>query len=310
MQKSWLKQQKLALVMGGGGARGALQAGALRALVEHDVRPDLVVGASAGALNAAFIGLRGWSLATVEALQEIWRVAATADLLPAGAAWAMMRTVLRLPGRVRERPIRRFLMAHGLKPEMRFAAMQMPVYVVVTDLSRCRTLVYGDDPNDTVLDAVEASAALPPWVLPIEHAGSSLMDGGAVSNLPVEPALARGATRIIALDLHDPRGLSADFSGLGGFIWKVTTASQVRETDIELALAAARGVPVQHIHLTPETPTFLWDFGHPNALIAQGYTITQRALERRERQATRWRAHVQRAFSWRPSGRSLLAHGR
>lgn len=310
MQKSWLKQQKLALVMGGGGARGALQAGALRALVEHDVRPDLIVGASAGALNAVFIGLRGWSLATVEALQEIWRGAATADLLPAGAAWAMMRSVLRLPGRARENRIRSFLVAHGLKPEMRFEAMQMPVCVVVADLGRGRTLAFGDDPNDNVLDAVEASTALPPWVLPIERDGSSLMDGGAVSNLPVEPALARGATRIVALDLHDPRGLSADLSGLGGFLWRLTTTTQVRETSMELALAAARGVPVQHIHLTPETPTFLWDFGHPNTLIAQGYAITQRALERRERQATRWRAQVERALSWRPSGRSWLAHGR
>ena len=47
--------------------------------------------------------------------------------------------------------------------------------------------------------------ALPPWVVPQEKDGRFLMDGGAVSNLPIEAALQQGATEIIALDLFNPR---------------------------------------------------------------------------------------------------------
>ena len=215
-------------------------------------------------------------------------MAAASELLPAPTVWLTMRTVFSLAGRERENPIRAFLMAHGLKPEMRFDVMQMPVYVVVTDLNRGHTLVYGDDAHARVLDAVEASAALPPWVLPIERDGMSLMDGGAVSSLPLEPAMARGATAILALDLYDPRGLATDTTGLGGFLWKLTTTTQVRETEMELALAAARGVPVHHVRLVPETQTYLWDFSQTNSLIAQGYAITRRTLAGWQQAAPRW----------------------
>ena len=48
-----------AFVLGGGGNLGAVQVGMLRALVEHGVVPDVLVGTSAGALNAAFVASRG-----------------------------------------------------------------------------------------------------------------------------------------------------------------------------------------------------------------------------------------------------------
>ncbi len=310
MPKRWFQRQALALVLSGGGARGALQAGALRALIEEGIRPDFLVGTSIGAINAAFMGLRGWSLATVEALQETWRIAAASELLPARTVWLTMRTVFNLTGRERQNPIRAFLIAHGLRPEMRFDAMQMPVYVVVTDLHGGRTLVYGDDANERVLDAVEASAALPPWVLPIERGGMSLMDGGAVSNLPLEPAMARGATDIVALDLHDPRGLATDPSGLGGFLWKLTTTTQIRETEMELALAVARGVRVRHVRLVSAAQPYLWDFSQTDALMTDGYTITRRALAdwqmnaspQRFSASARWRAWRQQ-MSWQQPGR-------
>lgn len=308
MRKPWLKQQTLALVLGGGGARGALQAGALRALIEANIRPDFLVGTSIGAINAAFIGLRGWSLDTVEALQETWRLAATSELLPARTVWLTMRTVFSLAGRERENSIRTFLMAHGLKPEMRFDAMQMPVYVVVTNLNGANTLVYGDDASESVLNAVEASAALPPWVLPIERDGLSLMDGGAVSNLPLVPALERGATAIVALDLYDPRGITTETAGLGGFLWKLTSTTQVRETEMELALTAARGVPLHRIRLAPETPTYLWDFSHTHSLIAQGYTLAREALAQKRTTAPAWQAWLRRAAAQWPKRRPLLLH--
>lgn len=45
----------IAFVLSGGGSRGALQVGALQVLLEAGVRPDLLVGASAGVVNAAYL---------------------------------------------------------------------------------------------------------------------------------------------------------------------------------------------------------------------------------------------------------------
>ena len=64
-----------ALVLGGGGARGALQVGALRALLEAGRQPELLVGTSIGAVNAAFLAVRGLAPASLEALAGAWREA-------------------------------------------------------------------------------------------------------------------------------------------------------------------------------------------------------------------------------------------
>ena len=87
------------------------------------------------------MGLRGWSLATVEALQETWRIAASSELLPARTVWLTMRTVFNLTGRERQNPIRAFLIAHGLRPEMRFDAMQMPCLLYTSDAADERSSV-------------------------------------------------------------------------------------------------------------------------------------------------------------------------
>lgn len=71
------KRGKLAFVLGGGGARGAL-----RALLEADVLPDLLVGTSAGALNAVHLAVHGFTPQGLASLEDAWRDAAAADLMP------------------------------------------------------------------------------------------------------------------------------------------------------------------------------------------------------------------------------------
>jgi NTE family protein len=60
----------LALVLGGGGARGALQVGGLRALLEANIQPDLLVGTSIGAVNAATLAIRGAAASSIASLVE------------------------------------------------------------------------------------------------------------------------------------------------------------------------------------------------------------------------------------------------
>jgi Patatin-like phospholipase len=72
---------RTAFVLAGGGSLGAMQVGMLRGLYERGVAPDLLVGTSAGALNAAFIASRPQTVATAEALAHVWRGAERIYLL-------------------------------------------------------------------------------------------------------------------------------------------------------------------------------------------------------------------------------------
>jgi len=84
----------LALALSGDGARGALQVGALRALLEAKIQPDLLVGTSIGAANAAALAIRGVATSSIASLVEDWRAATAADLLSSNTLRLMMRAML------------------------------------------------------------------------------------------------------------------------------------------------------------------------------------------------------------------------
>ena len=80
-----------AFVLGGGGVLGAVEVGMLRALFEHDITPDLVLGTSVGALNGAMVA-RQPDLGVIERLTELWRGASPKT---AGLGDQPLRTVRR-----------------------------------------------------------------------------------------------------------------------------------------------------------------------------------------------------------------------
>lgn len=273
-------RRPLAFVLSGGGTRGALQVGALRALLEADIRPDLLVGTSIGAVNAAYLAVRGVNLATTEGLVEAWHDAAAADLFPSNYLWLTVRALFKRAGGLPIQRLREFFIAHGLSPDLRFADVRgVRLIIVATDLNAGSPLLYGVEPRQLVLEGLLASTALPPWVRPFEQKGHYLMDGGAVSNLPIEPAMAQGAQEIIALDLFDPRSAPVESHGFGTFLEKLVNAVQQRHAELELALAAARNVPVRHVALLGDAPVVRWDFSQTDELIARGYEITRRCIE-------------------------------
>jgi len=67
--------KKLALALSGGGSRGALQVGALYAVLEAGIHPDFLIGASIGAVNATFLALNGFSKDSLDRLAAGWRSA-------------------------------------------------------------------------------------------------------------------------------------------------------------------------------------------------------------------------------------------
>lgn len=265
-------RRKLAFVLSGGGARGALQAGALRALYEAGYRPDLVAGTSIGAVNAAILALHEVAPPAAVALESAWREAAASNLAPSGYLGLTLRVLLGRRNTQMQDAIRSFLIAHGITRDLTFGALPgAPIRIVAADLRSGKTVIYGADPKAHVLEAVLASVAVPLWVAPLESDGRLLLDGGAVSNLPIEPAINAGGTEIIALDLSDPRpppGLQA----VGGYAYQLVHMLHSRQAEVETALAAARQIPVRTVHLRCAAhPIGLWDFADAPKLIEEGY---------------------------------------
>ncbi len=234
-------KKQLAFVLSGGGSCGALQVGALRALFEAGLHPDILVGTSVGAINAAYLALNGFNLHTLEKLAIVWREAAQADLLPPNYLWLTVRTLFRRPAAYPAQHMRDFYIAHGISPELKFKdILDIRLVLVASDLNSGKPVLYGLDEQDRILEGLLASTALPPWVIPYERDNSLLMDGGVVSNLPIEPAMAVGATEVIALDLADPPQESLSTNrGFGPFLNKLIFTVEQRQQDLELALAEA-----------------------------------------------------------------------
>jgi NTE family protein len=291
------RKRTLAFALGGGGARGALQVGAIRALLEADFQPDLLVGTSVGAINATYLAVHGATLASLDGLIQDWHDAAAADLLPSNYLWLTVRVLFNRVGWRPHHRLRDFFVAHGLAPELRFGDIRgIRLILVAADLNTGRPILYGVNPRQSVLEGLLASTALPPWVHPLERDGQFLIDGGVVSTLPIEPALAQGACEIIALDLADPRQVPpAEAHGFGPFLGKLMHTIEQRQLEMEMALAAARGVPVWRIALQSEQPVAMWDFSHTPELIEQGYEIARREMAHRSlRRQSKWRAWLAR----------------
>lgn len=273
------KGKCLAFVLSGGGARGGLQVGAIRALLEAGFQPEMLVGTSIGAVNATFLAVHGINLESIPKLVAAWEDAASAELMPSNYLWLSLRAIFNRPMQSISEQMRKFYISHGLSPELRFGDIKgVQLVLVAADLNNGRPVLYGEDPDQSVLEGLIASTTLPPWISPLEIDGNLLMDGGAVSNLPIEPALRFGATEIIALDLLDERGPSTVSPGFSQFLSKLLVTVSKRQVEVELALAAARGVRVRHINLVGKEPIQLWDFKYAPELMAQGYAITKREI--------------------------------
>jgi NTE family protein len=281
----------IAFVLSGGGARGAFQVGALKALLESGYKPDLLVGTSVGAINATYLALNGLSMESITKMIQVWQEARQADLLPSNYLKLTLRTLLNRSLDHSAHHLRDFYISHGVTPELRFSDITcVRLITVAADLNSGQPVLYGIDPQDSVLEGVLASTALPPWVPPMEKGERLLVDGGVVSVLPVEVAIKAGASEIIALDVNDSRPLNLPVQGVVTLLGKVVNTSNHRQIELEIALAEAKKIIVRHIHLCGDEPVALWDFDQTELRITQGYEITKESIA-----------------SWKSTGRSWLS---
>lgn len=185
---------RTAFVLSGGGNLGALQVGMLRALLEHRIAPDLVLGCSVGALNGAGIATDP-SLAMVGRLQDLWLALEDRDVLPAGLLPTTVQMARRGESVHGNAGLKRVI-EDVLPPDATFADLEVAFQCVATDVTAAREVWFSTGP---LVDPILASAALPALLPPVTIDGVRYIDGAVVNDVPVTRAVELGATTIYIL---------------------------------------------------------------------------------------------------------------
>ena len=184
-----------AVVFSGGGSLGAAQVGALQALTEAGITPDVVVGCSVGALNAAFVAVDP-TPARIGELEQVWRGMTREAVFPDGRFTVARRLASRTDHLYSPEGLRALIA--DCVPVVDLADTAIPCHVVTTDL------LAGEPVWWTTGDPVEvlaASACLPGLFPPVALGGSRHVDGGVTCPVPAQRALDLGAARVWVLDV-------------------------------------------------------------------------------------------------------------
>lgn len=271
----------IAFVLSGGGSRGALEVGALRALFEAGIRPEMLVGSSVGALNATGIAAEP-TLAGVKRLEQAWLLAHSSDIFPGNWITEGWRFVTRQDSLYPSDGLRKFA-AESLAPGVTTYGdiRRVKLYVTAANLNTASLYVYGDDPSAKLVDAAVTSAALPPVFPPVRYNGYQYVDGGAVANVPITVAIDRGATEIYALNLGYTDAPEPDVRSVVSVVLQTISVLLYQQLLDDLQDAALRpDIKLHQIILEPPHRVSLTDLSQSAALIAEGYRVTKDYLGR------------------------------
>jgi NTE family protein len=260
-----------AFVLAGGGSLGAVQAGMLVELATQGVRPDLVVGVSAGAINGAFFASDPSPVMT-DRIAAIWTRLTTRRALGLGWQSALglfgWRDHLASPAGLR----------HILETELPatdFGDLALPLHVVCADRVTGAEVVLSEGP---LASAVIASAAIP-GVFPAVLVGERwLVDGGVAANTPIATAVRLGARRLIVL----PTGFTC--------AEKRVSRQPIAQAMHAISLLTARQLhhdfdryhTVAEIHMVPPLCPIeysSYDYSHGADLVERGRASTRRWLD-------------------------------
>ncbi len=180
-------EPRIALVLGGGAARGFAHIGVIRVLEQERIPVDLVVGTSVGSLIGALYASHKDSFELEWTAFRLERD----DLFDFGLVNAVVGM-----GYAKGEKLERFVRESVKQRDIE--QLRVPFAAVAADLNWGQTVVLD---KGSVARAVRASSAIPGVFEPVEHQGKLLVDGGVVDNIPIDVAKAKGADLVIAVDI-------------------------------------------------------------------------------------------------------------
>ena len=262
-----------AFVLSGGASLGAIQVGMLQALYEREVRPDFIVGASAGALNGAFIAARPQTVATASELADIWIHLRRGHVFPLHPltgllGFAGMRTHM-----VPDKGLRDLIEQH-LTTE-RLEDLRIPLHVVATDVLTGSEVRLSEGPLPR---AILASTAIPGVLPSVVWHDRELIDGGVANNTPISHAVELGAQRIYVLSTSQTCDLEVAPDGALAMFLHATNLLVHRRLIEDIARYSE---VAELVVLPPPCPIRVqpMDFGHAESLIDEALAEGRKLLD-------------------------------
>lgn len=285
-------EEKVGLVLSGGGARGLAHIGVIRALEERNIKIHAIAGTSMGAVIGALyasgrtpdqleqIALNldwGQTLNDQPAREQLtYRRKRDSRKFPTRTQASTKNGVLSLPkGVVQGQNLQLLLQKQFLHVVnvTDFDELQIPFRAVAGDLETGKPVVLG---SGSLTTAVHASMAIPGFFAPVELNGKMLADGGIANNLPVDVVKKMGVDRVIAVDITTPLYKADEMDSIIPIVEQLTTLLTYNQQKKQYALLTE-----DDILLKPDLETVhTTDFNKADAAIAQGYdTVAARSEE-------------------------------
>ena len=290
-QQSQSPRPKIGLVLSGGGARGAAHIGVLKALEENRIPIDVIVGTSMGSIVGGLYAA-GVSPDELEYIVENtdWDAALSPsprrDLLSyrrksddrkylLGFEMGIKDSKARFPqGLISGNKLSFILRSEVLRAEnvKHFDNLAIPFRAVTTNIETGGMVVIEDGELST---ALRASMAVPGAFTPVNRDGDLLVDGGLVSNLPVEIAQRLGVDHIIAVDIGSEIYSLEKLGNIVGLT--VQTVNVLIQQNIDRSVAALES---GDILIKPQLGEFSsTNFAEAGSLIPIGYAAAQDSLD-------------------------------
>lgn len=243
---------RIAIAFGGGGVRGFVHLGVIKALEEAGVRADIVTGTSAGSIAAALYAT-GKSYREIEESVRYLSEGELRDL------------ILSTHGVIHGQGLRRWL--NRVSEDADIASMPIHLGITVTDLNRDEPLLIV---GGNVGAAVQTSSSVPGVFMPVEIAGKSYVDGGVLSVVPIRFARAMGGDIVIGVDIFC-KEIEARYDNMA-----LTMLSTFRLQSCVIAKEELGEADV--LIRSSYDPGSVARFGDLDAAIEAGYKATQAAL--------------------------------
>lgn len=285
------QSERIALVLGGGGARGAAHIGVIEVLEQERIPIDCVVGTSMGGLVAgsyaaglspammrAKLAEADWTdmfLDLADYSQLSYRQKRISRRYLTGAQVGLSERGLQIqPGVVAGEKIKLFfnqLVDEDLG-ERSIEELPIPLAIVATDIGNGERVVFREG---SLTQAMRASMSVPGLMAPVEYQGRKLVDGGLVDNLPVQVArdLCQ-ADRVIAVNVGSPLKAPEEIGSL------LSVSAQMigilTKQNVERSLSSLTGAD---IYIAPELGDIkATDFARYEAAAETGNRATHQQL--------------------------------
>lgn len=269
----------IAFVMSGGANRGALEAGALLALFEAGIKPDILVGTSAGSINASYIATNP-TIEGARQLVEMWKQARREDFFP-GRWYNMVWRLVRGRSLFSSDPFRDSIERRLPINKRRFGDLQgVKLYITAANLTTGTLYLYGEDPDASIVDAVMASTAHPLAYPPVRFGNYQLVDGGVIANVPTGIAVDKGATEIYILNVGYGGEVVSNRGSVFGVLGQSISMMMYQHFVMDLKyILENTDATLHHIMLSGFKDSAMWDFAHAAEMATAGHTAAQEYLK-------------------------------